>query len=1127
LEKERNEPLPQSHSNPHQGTHQECHLECEDAGVAGKPLPDNLFPPPENCEWVCETVPNYNLNLRYRGNLTKVASFSDATLASDPNASVRTMEYDMTGNVIEASMSCCNVKSIEYSAANQYAYPTKETKGVGTQLVTSAVYDRNTGLVVSSKDENDQSTTYTYDTVTLRQTRVDYPNGAWATSEINDTQFPYYIKTISSLDSNRSISSWSFFDGAGRGFRTRSLTANGYISSDIEFDEIGMVKRTYNPYTVAALNTERPEGIKFSEVTLFDSLGRTLRTKLPDDTIVEAQYSGLVATMTDQAGKKRRQTMDALGRLIRVDEPNADGLLDVGGVPAQPTYYEYDGNDNLTKVTQSVPGVATQERLFKYDSLSRLTHEKQVEATATLDNDGNKPPSGGLWTGFYKYTTEGLLDYGVDARGVKTDLSYDGLNRVQSVAYTGETGYLTPNIEYTYGDAEAGFYNIGRLTKVRTPANVGQGTPETIHNYDYDKIGQVVKHSQSIGNQTYELEYGYNLAGQLVSEKYPSGKIVSMTVDDFGVTQTIADAQRTYVNGVTSSVDVNGATSQITLGNGTTETFTLNNRFQMESQSLKKGTDVLQKYDYKYGKIQTNGDVDATKNNGQLGRIESFIGANKQSQQRFEYDSIGRLSQSSEHRGDNGNLTYKQVFDFDRFGNLYRKAASNPPAGQQNPLPYTAIEEADINKAKNQFATGTTYDDAGNVIADNKFRTMSFAYDANGRNVKVSRSGVPDALTVYDANGNRVATKVNDIWQYMVYDAFGKLVAEYGQLSDGLGGVKYIQQDGQGSVRTVTNANGFVVARTDHQAFGGEVGYGVGQRAIEHGYNADKTTRQGYGLTENDAGSGQQHTWFRKLETSAGRWSSPDPYKGSMSLDDPQSFNRYSYVQSDPTNAVDPSGRMCSYNPLWESPSEQWVNCWESWEGSWVGYDPPDKPIHEPGGDPPPPPAPDPCAGKKGSLDYDKRRDTADPNGNWTPRDHITYNHIRNDVEQGKSKYTNSLTPSFAPNSAIFTAVTALNQATFQLATGYRQYNGNIAYLYAVPATSRALFPVSLQATVGTDSSNGNQHTNVNTLIVKDDCKTVVTSFPGLPGGVKSNDPRIHGTAGWWPNVPTIETTWR
>lgn len=191
---------------------------------------------------------------------------------------------------------------------------------------------------------------------------------------------------------------------------------------------------------------------------------------------------------------------------------------------------------------------------------------------------------------------------------------------------------------------------------------------------------------------------------------------------------------------------------------------------------------------------------------------------------------------------------------------------------------------------------------------------MGFAHDANGRQIKATRASVPDAWTVYDALGNRVATKINDVRQYMVYDALGKLVAEYGVASEGVGGVKYVQQDWQGSVRTIANNNGFVVGRTDHQAFGNDVGYGVGQRSVEQGYSVGKVARQGYGLTERDDATGLDHTWFRKNENKAGRWTSPDPYNGSMNLGDPQSFNRYSYVQSDPTNFVDPSGlNLVSY----------------------------------------------------------------------------------------------------------------------------------------------------------------------------------------------------------------------
>ncbi len=282
----------------------------------------------------------------------------------------------------------------------------------------------------------------------------------------------------------------------------------------------------------------------------------------------------------------------------------------------------------------------------------------------------------------------------------------------------------------------------------------------------------------------------------------------------------MSDDQRAFLSGVTFNNQ--GLLSQINLGNGTHETFAYNDRFQMTSQSLLKGPDVLQKYDYSYGTVDlANDTVDASKNNGQLGKIEGWIGTNKQWSQRFGYDELGRLSEAREYKqGDNGQLTYKQVFDFDRFGNLYRKAVNNPVGTQQNPPPYTPIEDSDISKATNRFTTDTTYDEAGQVVNDAKFRNMGFAYDANGRMVKATKTGVPDAWTIYDALGNRVATKINDVWQYMIYDAFGKLVAEYGIQSETADGISYIQQDWQGSVRTVTNNAGFVASRTDHQAFG-------------------------------------------------------------------------------------------------------------------------------------------------------------------------------------------------------------------------------------------------------------------------------------------------------------------
>lgn len=99
-----------------------------------------------------------------------------------------------------------------------------------------------------------------------------------------------------------------------------------------------------------------------------------------------------------------------------------------------------------------------------------------------------------------------------------------------------------------------------------------------------------------------------------------------------------------------------------------------------------------------------------------------------------------------------------------------------------------------------------------------------------------------------------------------------------------------------------------VVARHDYQPYGEEVGAGTGLRTPEQGYGAADPTRQRYAGTERDSGTGLDHTTWRKYETRAGRWTSPDPYGGSMNPHDPQSFNRYTYVGNDPANRVDPSG---------------------------------------------------------------------------------------------------------------------------------------------------------------------------------------------------------------------------
>lgn len=295
--------------------------------------------------------------------------------------------------------------------------------------------------------------------------------------------------------------------------------------------------------------------------------------------------------------------------------------------------------------------------------------------------------------------------------------------------------------------------------------------------------------------------------------------------------------------------------------------------------------------------------------------------------------------QRSEHDAAD-NQTYKNKFNYDRFGNQYRNSAEQTGPTGGNVLPAQITESTnstgdngDIDKNTNRLttATGTIYDEAGNITKDVKFRNFDYVYDANNRLVQAQSnvSGVTpvEATSVYDALGQRVATQIGNAWRVFVYDIAGQMIAEYAAtLSQETNSIQYLFTDRQGSTRTITSAAGTVLGRMDYTAFGEEIGANVGGRATTPGYSTTSEVRNRYALTERDEATGLDHTWWRKNESKAGRWTSPDPYKGSMSLSNPQSFNRYSYTNNDPVNFVDPSG----LNSASSGTSYSW-SCWGTW----------------------------------------------------------------------------------------------------------------------------------------------------------------------------------------------------
>lgn len=1051
-----------------------------------------------NClQWNYYWTSDYNPSTDYRGNVTSVTTYPDASSTSGTITHATT--YDIAGNVMTAQVDCCHTTSFTYSGAgssgnHDYASVISITTGnpSGTNLTTSATYDYHTGLVATTTDENSQDRTNYYNSGSLRLEHVTLP-GSGATyftyydglSADGAGSYHFYVESATKLDNNgtagatRYLITRNYFDGRGAPARRMTQRAgDGWSTQDREYDTMGRAYRLSNPYYASEYSyTPLTSSSMFWTTSTFDHLGRLTQMDMPrgDDsnsslTSVYTSYDGVFTTVTDQAGKVRRQKADALDRVIRLDEPTSSGLGSTTS-PNRTTDYYYDTLNNLVKTYQSGDSV-TQSRYFKYDSLSRLIRERHVEQDTNSSYDLSDSLTGNSsWSKKFVYNSNGLMTDSYDARGAHTTLSYDDLNRLTQVSYSDST----PTEHYYYDsqtlpsgapsssspDSYARGYATGRLVAMT------YGSGATGNYYGYDANGQVTTQFQLTGSTPakYKLSYAYNYAGLLTSETYPSGRTLDQAYDAAGRLSSLGDGTTTFANSFAYAAH-DGLTSE-TFGNTAVRAMAYNRRLQASQVKLTLGSTVLQQYDYGYGTFNTSsGSVDISKNNGQIGKVQATIGPNAQWNQGFSYDELGRLSNVIEHQADTmSSQTFSQSYTYDRYGN--RRQSANSTLGLQ------AISSSEIDSATNRFissgTTPTTYDAAGNITRDTKFRQMDYAYDANGRMISAERTDDTGGQTsVYDCAGQRVKTSANNVTRTMVYDIFGQLVADYlgssgatlqreniyrggqllavyetgnscyksigdfvdafysgvfhrgpttterstaittltqaqaqgqGQLiaaaqalgtdlftrseytntdatqfvtdlywgylqrapdSGGLNfwrdqitvygstwanvrhafevctefqenvaslctstsstsaSLKYVLTDAQGSTRAVVNNSGSssaIVARHDYLPFGEEIWAGIGLRSSSQGYAATNAIRQKYGSTERDDATGLDHSWWRKYESLSGRWTSPDPYNGSMRIGDPQSFNRYVYTLNDPVTLIDPSGLDITFTP--------------------------------------------------------------------------------------------------------------------------------------------------------------------------------------------------------------------
>jgi RHS repeat-associated protein len=749
---------------------------------------------------------SYDSTTDARGNVTSVTTYTDA---ATPSGSItHATKYDIAGNVTSAQVDCCQLKTIDYSSDYKYAYPTSVTSGSpsGLHLTTSATYDLHTGLPATSTDENGQVTTNYYNADSLRLNHIQNPSGAGSTyfyygdGLISDSasHYHYWVNVSTQLNSTDWVDIYRFYTGRGEVAQTfYDGTGSGPWSSQVtRYDAMGRVVLTTNPFSTGGygggLHVAAGDPVT---VPSYDHLGRVTTLTMPSGDAtnpttaqVSTSYDGVFTTVTDQALKVRRQKVDEFGRVIRLDEPSSSGLGTTGS-PNQATSYAYDVLNNPVKITQGA-----QSRYFKYDSLSRLIRERQVEQTVNSSYDVSDSLTGnGSWTRKIDYNSFGQVSHVYDARGVQTDFTYDDLNRLQQIEYSD----ATPDAHYYYDSQTlpAGHPSYSPSNSNGRLIAMTYGGGATGNYFNYDPNGRVTSQWQVTGltPTTYALSYAYNYAGMLSSETYPSGRVLSYAYGYGGRLSSVSDGTTTFANSFTYAPS-GGLTSE-TWGNTSVHTISYNRALQASQVKLSVNGSEKQRYDYLYGEVTpSSGSVDTSRNTGQIGRVDGTINGagTKEWDQRFAYDELGRLSTAAEYQQGTGSTpTWKAKYTYDQYGNR-QQSGSTDNAG----IAFVPVTSSDINAGSNRFistgSTPVTYDNSGNITQDMKFRMsgslgMKYEYDANGRQATAKLSDDTTLQTsVYDCLGQRVQTSAGALTRTMVYDIFGQDVADYSYVGNGL-----------------------------------------------------------------------------------------------------------------------------------------------------------------------------------------------------------------------------------------------------------------------------------------------------------------------------------------------------
>ncbi len=808
------------------------------------------------------------------------------TSASDGYSETFYSNYNSLGIPLTKRISANGLSRTEtYQYDNTGRFMTQRKNALNQ--ISYYTFNVQTGNLLSVKDVNGLTTTYTYDALG-RRISSNYPDGTrdslatkWAESLYVATLIPnvkYYTQDYSTGKNAVRI----YYDVLGRELSREESE----IFTDTRYNALGQVTQVSLPYSSYRTTDNNKRWKKYT----YDVYGRIL-TEISDYKNITYTYApGRETTRDNIRGVSYVKNYDAAGRVVSTSDP--------GGTIS----YQY-------KIVRTDNKIRTETSILTNGSTTKYVNDSRGNRITLID------PDAGTVTNTYNNFNELLTTK--DANGAVTTYTYDALGRVTSKKFS-KNGTQD---SYTYQYDRSGSTNkgIGKLAYIYANSVLAESL-------EYDIKGRLSKQTKMINGRSFVQTYSYNNQGFLDEIGYPDqfsikhiytgGRLYEIRKSDDNTLIYKVHSRNpfrevkvcSYGNNIgrAYSYDANGLVTQIKTGNKRDGGIVIEKPDPGAGGGVISPVAIFPPADIYFEVDNTYQQLDYTYN--ARGIMSGRTNANNSQSETFTYDNMDRLTGFQINGGSAKSVGYSLSGNINSHSNV---GSYSYNSGNTHPH---GVKKVKFNTSGRQgLATGSscvTYNAMNRpaTITEGIYSyQLSYGHDKNRNMSKTLKNGTVESTRYYVSDLFEVLETGNGshYLNYIYGDNGIVAIFEKSAPSSGTGNMYYVHTDHLGSYSFLTDKNKQIVMSCHFDPWGNRMQYD----------NWSKKDTVNYSII-NRGFTGHEHLDRFKIinmnarlyDPAIGRFFSPDPY--IQMADFTQSYNRYSYCLNNPLMYTDPSGEF-------------------------------------------------------------------------------------------------------------------------------------------------------------------------------------------------------------------------